>query len=281
MIERMTSRRRLAAQRGFTLIEVIIAIVVTGIISGMVATFMVLPIQGYIDSSRRADITELADGALRRIAFDLRGAVPNTVRIDATGMFLEFVPASDGGRYRAALASDGSGNILNATSAVDTAFDVLGPNVTGAANDFVVIFNTGQTGLDAYAGLNRRTLSAAAGATVTFAATGVAFPPFESPSQRFQIVPSTGPVTYACTGAGTAGGNGTGALRRHTGYGFNPAQPVAGLGNGWLLADNLSACTFTYAAVSAANGLLTLRLEVTRNNETIALHRDIHVDNTP
>lgn len=281
----MTDLER-AGQRGFTLVEAIIAMVITGIVAGIVSVFMVAPIRGYLDSVRRADISDVADTALRRMGYDVRAAVPNTVRVDGTQHFLEFVPASDGGRYRTQLPSVAAGeDILDGTSDTDTSFDVLGPVVAGAMNDHVVIFNTGQVGLDIYVGENRRTLSAAAGAKVNFSpVSGSPFPPYESPYQRFQLVASSGPVTFACTGEGTsAAGDGTGELRRHTGYGFNSSQltTAAALGTGVLLADKLSACRFDYATVSAANGLVVLQLTVKRENESVTLHHEIHVDNTP
>jgi MSHA biogenesis protein MshO len=46
--------------------------------------------------------------------------------------------------------------------------------------------------------------------------------------------------------------------------------------------DNVSACSFAYVTgVSASNGLVTLRLSITRKGETITLHHQIHIDNVP
>ena len=271
-----------ARHRGFTLLEAIIAIVITGIVAGMISSFMVLPIHAYLDSMRRAGMTDTADTALRRIAFELRGTVPNSLRVDASQQFLEYVPASDGGRYRSQLSSAGTEDILDSTSDTDTLFDVMGPEVSGAAGDHVVIFNTGQVGLDIYVGLNRRVLAGAAGAQVSFThILTTPFPPFESPNQRFQIVPASGPVSFACEGMATVNGNGQGTLKRYTGYGFNGTQPTSGLGTGTLLADNLSDCRFDYAAISASNGLLILQLSITRDSESVTLHHQVHVDNTP
>nr|MBP9219285.1 type II secretion system protein [Sterolibacterium sp.] len=46
---------------GFTLIEMIVAIVLLGIISVMVATFIRSPVLGYVDTVRRAELTDTAD----------------------------------------------------------------------------------------------------------------------------------------------------------------------------------------------------------------------------
>ncbi|NCN89388.1 MAG: prepilin-type N-terminal cleavage/methylation domain-containing protein, partial [Gallionella sp.] len=56
------------SQRGFTLIEMIVVIVITGIIAGIVAIFIKAPVQGYVDSARRAELTDIADTAVRRLA---------------------------------------------------------------------------------------------------------------------------------------------------------------------------------------------------------------------
>jgi len=51
-------------QVGFTLIEAIIVIAITGIVAAAVAMFIRLPVQGYVDSAARAELTDIADTAL-------------------------------------------------------------------------------------------------------------------------------------------------------------------------------------------------------------------------
>ena len=80
-------RTRRKTQRGFTLVEMIVVIVITGIIAGVVAIFLRAPVQGYVDSARRAEMTDIADTALRRIGRDLRTAVPNSVRVPCSCRF--------------------------------------------------------------------------------------------------------------------------------------------------------------------------------------------------
>jgi MSHA biogenesis protein MshO len=290
-------------QRGFTLVEAIIAIVITGIVAGIVAVFVVRPIQGYLDTVRRAGMSDTADTALRRMAYEIRSAVPNSVRVDPSGRFVEFIPTRDGGRYRS--QRDGAGcavatpadpiyNVDDCSAANNNQFDVLGPPVTGTNGDFVVIFNTGQRGLnpavdpslDAYqpAPNNRRMIFFTT-PKVRFSGTANPFPPFESPFQRFQIVPASGPVSFGCVAAAAVAGNGGLALHRFTRYRTGTdnwsAQPVALAGTSALLAGDLSSCSFTYQALSAANALLILRLAIQREGETVTLVHEVHVDNTP
>jgi len=100
--------------QGFTLTEAIIVIVITGIISAVVAVFLVKPVQGYFDATRRAQLSDLADTALRRITRDLRLALPNSVRITSAGgsVYLEFLLTRGGGRYRAEPDSGAGGDVL-------------------------------------------------------------------------------------------------------------------------------------------------------------------------
>ena len=66
-------------QGGFTLIEAIMVITITGILAAIVAVFIRTPVDGYIDSVARAELTDAADTALRRIAraTDAKGLARN------------------------------------------------------------------------------------------------------------------------------------------------------------------------------------------------------------
>lgn len=252
----------------------IISIVITGIVVSMVAMFGRGQIDAYIDAGNRAELSDAADTTLRRIARELQGALPNSVRV--SGNFLEFVPIHDAGRYRAELNAAGGGDILDFTSSTDSTFDVLGPSVNILAGDELVVYNLGQPGSDVYAGTgsSRRAATAGVGLTkITFAPAGTQFP-LASPQSRFQIVGT--PVTYECAGT---------TLIRHSGYGFIPAQPTAfgGLGGiAAVLADNVTACAFNYTpAILQRNGLVVLRLTLTRNGESVELLHQVDVLNTP
>jgi len=141
--------------RGFTLVEMIIAIVITGILVAMVSMFGRRQIESYLDVSNRADLSDAADTALRRIGRDLQAALPNSVRNNDVN-FLEFVPIATAGRYRADIGGGAGDDPLDFTSATDNSFDVFGPVVNIAAGEQLVIFNLGQPGSDVYDGTSRR-----------------------------------------------------------------------------------------------------------------------------
>lgn len=258
---------------GFTLVEMIISIVITGIVVSMVAIFGRSQINAYFDVGNRAELSDAADTALRRIARDLQSALPNSVR-NTSASLLEFVPIHDAGRYRAELSATGTGNVLDFGSSGDNSFDVLGPTVTVLAGDQLVIFNLGQSGSDVYDGSSRRAATTGSGlSTVTFTSTGTQFP-LASPNSRFQIVGL--PVTYECSGT---------QLLRRTGYGFQLAQPTnfAALGGSVsVLAENVTNCSFSYTpAVLQRNGLAVLRLSLSKNGEAVELLHQVAILNTP
>lgn len=265
-----------AVDRGFTLVEMIMVIVITGILIAMASMFGRRQIDAYIDVGNRAELADAADTALRRIGRDLQSALPNSVR--HSGNFLEFVPISDAGRYRADTGGGAGDDPLDFASNTDNSFDVLGPTVSIAAGQQLVVFNLGQPGSDVYEGTSRRAATAGNGLSkVTFAPAGTQFP-LASPQRRFQIVGQ--PVTYEC--AANAANPQLGTVIRRTGYGYLNPQPVVFGGSSAVLVNNVAACSFSYTpAVLQRNGLVVMRLTLTRNGESVQLLHQVDVLNTP
>jgi MSHA biogenesis protein MshO len=71
--------------RGFTLIELVITIAVGSAVVAFMALFIVTPMSTYTAQTRRAMLVDAADSALRFIGRDLRAALPNSVRVSASG----------------------------------------------------------------------------------------------------------------------------------------------------------------------------------------------------
>lgn len=270
--------------KGFTLIEMIVVMVITGILGGVVALFIKGPVQGYVDSARRAEMNDIADTAMSRITRDLRMALPNSVRIAGacggagTTCFIEFLPTTGGGRYRSnatggAGSCGGAGDALS-IGAADTCFEVLGPMPTFAAGNLVVVNNTAAN--SAYnvadsASWVSNTATAVTVASFTF--------PLGSPGNRFQVIST--PVTYVCS---PAAGGVSGTLTRYWGYTILAAQPASvtvapllGAANA-LLATNVSACNFS---LPQGNALVAMQLTLTKGGENISLYDEAHVANAP
>ncbi len=297
----MTRIRRSSA--GFTLVEAIMVIVITGILSSIVAVFITKPVQGYVDSVRRAELTDAADIALRRMTRDIQLALPNSLRITAAGgvNYIEFIMTSGGGRYRDVGDGSTGGISFNWTSITSCGttpnnckFDVLGAmpsNPAISVGDLIVIYNLGDgynpanaynynTGTDACAGggCNVAKVASLSGNTVTLTANPFAAqsPPLSSAYARFQVVPgAVRAVTFACPAV-------AGSFTRYWNYGFTAAQPTTfASGSSALLATGAS-CTVDYAsAATGRNGLLFVQLTLTAGGESVSLFEQIHVDNAP
>lgn len=258
---------------GFTLVELVVVIVITGILAALGGILISSPIQGYIDLSRRAELVDAADNSLHRMQRDIRQALPNSLRLTSVGTvrYLELLHTVDGGRYRA--AGTGADDILDFTLA-DSSFDVLGQLDAAfpVVGQHLVVYNIAATGNsgNAYFGDNRSTVTGGTSSSVTFSPLHF---PLQSPYQRFFLVDQA--VSYVCDlSAGT--------LMRYAGYAITEPQPTAGLGTGSLLANHVTACAFTYTGGSSQRaGLVTLQLALADQGETISLMQQTHVDNAP
>lgn len=279
-------------QRGVTLVELIVALVVLGALLPLVSMFVRDQIEGYTDVVRRAELVDIADSASRRMARDLQRALPNSVRTPDTSC-VEFIPTRAGGRYRLEKDAGGAGDPLD-FSAEDTAFDLFGDNPDIAVGDLVAVYNLGIPGAaDAY-DLSPATSTVANVTAIeagdlsgeTKLRIGKKEFPLASPSNRFHVIPGAEQVvSYVCIGPDDLlHGNGQKTLYRQVRslpYPKPGACPAAAAGAA-ILATNVARCEFVYSeGFLQRMGLVSISLEITRAHETIRLHRQVNVTNTP
>jgi MSHA biogenesis protein MshO len=296
--------RPVPRQRGFTLVELVMVIVILGIVGGMVAVFMRAPIEAYFATGRRAALTDVADTAVRRMSRDIRKALPNSVRtsvVNGSDACLEFIPTRTGARYREQDRTTGDGKGLS-FAAADGAFNMLGRNADWSAdqqikvNDLIAVYNLGITSATAYNGDNVARVSALAADTssgseeTTITLSPAKQFPLESGSKRFHVVPvEESVVAYVCTGSTlrrfATQGLTTGPL--FTSSATNFCGTSAQLASAPIIASNVSCAdtAFTYSPYTdlQRNGLIQISIKLfdASNTESVSLYHQMNVSNSP
>jgi MSHA biogenesis protein MshO len=295
MWRRSTNSRRAA---GFTLIELVVVVLLTGILAGTLFMILQGPMKAFLDLERRAALVDIAETALQRMTREIRLALPYSIRI--SGAAVEFLRTTDGGRYRRQGAGRLKFNVNSDSFTVLSTLAAPGTIDTGADStdcinsnaDCLVVYNIGQpltaanatsagVSANAYLGAstayegNIATISAAAANSLSFDNSDLAGWNFgtESAQQRFHIVDT--PVSYVCSG---------GEINRHADYAITETQDTTPGGTQSLLVDKVTACSFSLTVPTLTRaGVLAISLQINDATlgQTVTLHQQVHLDNIP
>ncbi len=270
---------------GFTLIEMVIAITILGIVGGLSALIIDHTVDGYDATARRAKLHSGARLAIDRIAREVRHALPNSIctyngsSCNTSANRVYFLKSTDGGEYQTLTGNYASGSLraqLPISPVATTSFDVLSSNTLNAKpNDWVVLYNTNNT--DIYnSTAKRKQISSmttkdvdgnapANDIIVINFASAVSFTT-NSPSRRFQIIENNA-VLFYLSGS---------QLYRATSTFASPNVPL----NPQLLLDNVTALVFSYIPGSQQRAsVLNIDLTLTVNNETVRIIHEVHIQN--
>ncbi len=267
--------------RGFTLVELVVAIAIGSIVVVFAAMFIGAPLGAYETHSRRAALVADTSGAWPRMESDLRAALPNSLRTRRNGNFvvLEMLAVVDVGRYMQPPAA----SFTTAGRFRGIALPFV------SSSHYLSVNNLGTPGADAYALAGSMT---PAGATIQMAAGGAGetvvtvapVPVFAADSPRRRIYLVSGPVAYLCD-------EGQGTLRRYASYNIagnltardSAAELNAAGGGSSLVAQGLTACNFAVSAVGNATQSQTaaVRLTTTRNGDSVTLLHSSHAEYVP
>jgi MSHA biogenesis protein MshO len=263
--------------RGFTLLELVVAITISSIVLIFVSMFLSAPVDAYDAHARRNTLVADAAAAWPRLEADLRQSLPNSIRTRRNGSFvvIELLHIAGEARYVPPLA-----NPIITKGRL--------PVLTNALTHYLSVNNGSTT--DAYALVNTITpagavISIADGSPGESSVSLSIAPPFTSDSARRRIYLVDGPVAYLCD-------EGLGTLRRYSGYTIaanqtardSPGEFTAVGATVELLAQGLSTCNFAVSDVhptQAQAQAVAMRLTTTRNAESITLLHTVRAEHLP
>jgi MSHA biogenesis protein MshO len=264
--------------KGFTLVEMIIVIAISGIIAAVVAIFLRNPVISYDDTAKRAELADQAYLLVKKIKQDVRMSLPSSVRTTTNGnkVFLEMLTVSNGGKYRTQLTSGNTGDILDFTT-TDGSFDVLSGTMTFTGGERIVVANIGSPGFDAYSLDNMTNYTGTLNTPVSNIVISPKKFPLASPNEGFYVVDKV--VSYVCD-------KDKKTLTKYWGYNLSSTQPNDDLASplitafSALVADNVSDCNFVYnQGVNSRNGMVTIWVKVANKSQTATLYTDTYVKN--
>jgi MSHA biogenesis protein MshO len=272
-----------AASRGFTLVELVITVLISAIISVGIISYIGDTVSGFISAGQRNQLASSGRTVLDRIALELHNAVPNSVRVNSAAVngdqCLEFTPFIRATSYVDAPF----------TGAGDDEFDIIDTNpmlLQGpAAGLYAVIYPINTAAL--YSGgspgtraeidevsdpdVNDGRLAVKLAASHRFSR--------RSPVQRIYIAQQ--PVSFCVVGS---------RLFRYSNYGFLAAQPdPADLPNAApdraLISDRVSNTALTAFSVLAPtlrrNAMVSMEFLFVDQQESIRLNHEVQLRNVP
>lgn len=302
-----------ASSRGFSMIEMIVAIVIMSIISVGLVGYIVDSASGYVQSAARNQVTSAGRVVIDRIAMDLHNALPESVRVStpltatdetngdgyAGDQCIEFIPV---------LAATTYINPRIRPAARTTTFNVIDfvPEKDGVSGVYVVIYPTSSA--DLYqASFSGNTTEAIAGASVADAnntdgineITTTTNHRFKRASSVERLFLTSQPVSFCITGT---------KLYRYSNYGFSntstpllPRRPNGTCAaatclpnstpNRALISDQLKNTALTggvngqafdqLAASRQRNGVIQLELVFNQSGQEITLNHEVLQQITP
>lgn len=111
---------------GFTLVEMVTVLVILGIVAAIGSSFLVTTVDSYRTTEVRTKLVARGRTAVEQMTRQLRLAVPNSLRVSASGNCIEFLPLVAGGNYQGTLSDQENGAPLTTSITTSPLFLNLG-----------------------------------------------------------------------------------------------------------------------------------------------------------
>jgi MSHA biogenesis protein MshO len=263
-----TPQHSFIIQKGFTMVELIMVIVIAGILAIGSVQFIGQATQGYSDAADRQQLATIGWIASEKMSRELRNALPNSLRMNAAlnGTCIEFIPVISGSHYKTlpVLAAANNFEIIPMPSSYS--------RVDG---ERVAVYPTSDTDLysqDVYSAVSKTTIkdikSISGKDTYKLELNGNHQFLTDSPERRFFITQS--PVMYCINGD---------RLNRYSNYGFSDS--ISSPSSPQIIVNNVQSGLFNIApATLTRNAVVTLQFTLV-NGATHSVDQEVQVRNVP
>ncbi len=260
-------------QRGFTMVELVVAIAIASVVVVFVGMFLTAPLRAFESQSLRNVMVGSSAGAWPRLEEDLRKALPNSVRTLRNGNYIVIEMLTVAGMSRNTSAPGASFGVAGTAAALFT--EGLPLTQPDTSNYYLAVNNPG--------GAAGYTQVAGARPTLNWSPSGSGngqvnvvsgpIPTGTSPNNRVYLLQDRAAVTYLCD---VRAGQGT--LRRYSNYAIAASQAVRSAPGNFagatdeLVARGLTNCIFRITRLDASTPQMTsAQLTFSRNTETLTL----------
>ncbi|KGK09305.1 PilW family protein [Vibrio navarrensis] len=256
-------------QRGFTLIEMVISIILLAVVGLFLGSVIRQGLSIYVDSSAREALIQQGRFVTERLSRELREAVPNSVRVD--NGCIEFLPITNSAIYSS----------LPSSLAPSRTIRLLPIEKSLAADERLVVYPLDGEAL-------RQAVSSAAQTAQVYSDVD-----FTSPNDRTMVnVTLTQPTSFERQSPArriyfyrtpVAFCYENNRISRYADYGLDREDLVSSeLGTGVLMAENLSQASFEVAKPELQrNGLIKIELTFEDRGEKVEFVHNALIYNTP
>lgn len=266
-------------ERGFTLIELIMVMVILAIVATGVTSFLRFGSQIFSDVASRDTLLSSSRFVVERLNRELRAAVPNSIRVVSNAssvQCIEFVPINSSTYYDELPVFPDASTSIRAIYPAD---------YTPSTPVYALVYPVSVAEVYDSSQQKRALISAIPASDPQPALTTITLASSfsfagHSPARRLYIINQ--PVSYCLR---------SGQLWRYQDYGYltNQSLLISDLGSGVLMAENLqndigipAEQPFSVANASLTrNGYVRVLLQLGNDDERVELSNEIHIVNAP